>query len=60
MLSPTATVTAPEPIVEDPWDLDMRVVEASYPIPKMLCDTSDNCGSSCSTSACTTSVADPS
>ncbi|GAB2962485.1 FxLD family lanthipeptide [Nonomuraea fastidiosa] len=59
-MPPIATATAPTPVVEDPWDLDMRVVEASIPIPKMLCSTGDGCGSSCSTSACTTNVADPS
>ncbi|TMR90635.1 FxLD family lanthipeptide [Nonomuraea basaltis] len=41
------------------FDLDMRVIEASFPIPVLACDTSDNCGSSCG-GACATNVADPS
>jgi FxLD family lantipeptide len=57
------------PLDEDPFsgvevdaaefDLDLRVVEAAYPIAKLLCDTSDQCGSTCSGSACNTSPNGP-
>ncbi|GAA2862618.1 hypothetical protein GCM10020220_059770 [Nonomuraea rubra] len=33
-MPPTATATTPKPVVEDPWDLDMRVVEAEHPHPQ--------------------------
>lgn len=45
--------------LDDDFDLDMRVIEAAFPIPVLACDTSDNCGSSCG-SSCATNVADPS
>lgn len=55
----TAPAPAPTPAsTEEEWDLDMRVIEASYPIPTLACDTSDNCGASCS-SSCATKAADP-
>ncbi|ABW09525.1 hypothetical protein ACG83_39580 [Frankia sp. R43] len=41
-------------------ELDMRVVESTTRIAIMMCDTSDGCGNSCSTSACNTSSNDPS
>ncbi|WP_239311116.1 MULTISPECIES: FxLD family lanthipeptide [unclassified Frankia] len=41
-------------------ELDMRVVESTTRIVIMMCDTSDGCGQSCSTSACSTSSNDPS
>jgi len=37
---------------DDEFDLDLRVIETAYPIAKLSCDTSDNCGSTCSGSAC--------
>ncbi len=40
-------------------ELDMRVVESTTRIAIMMCDTSDGCGSSCSTSACSTASNDP-
>ena len=43
---------------EDPFDLDMRVVESTTPLVITMCSTSDGCGSSCSTSACTTKASD--
>lgn len=43
---------------EDPFELDMRVVESTTPLVIMMCSTSDGCGSSCSTSACTTKASD--
>ncbi|MEU6789899.1 FxLD family lanthipeptide [Nonomuraea angiospora] len=47
-------------VADEEFELDMRVVEASTPLVIMMCDTSDGCGTSCSTSACTTSSNDPS
>jgi FxLD family lantipeptide len=41
------------------FDLDLRVVEAAFPIAKLLCDTGDGCGSTCSGSACSTSPNGP-
>ena len=53
---------AEEPVVigDEEFELDMRVVEATTPLVIMMCDTSDGCGSTCSTSACNTSSNDPS
>lgn len=47
-------------VTDDEFELDMTVVEATTPIVVMMCDTSDGCGSTCSTSACSTSSNDPS
>ena len=41
------------------FELDMRVVESTTKVVIMMCDTSDGCGSTCSTSACTTASNDP-
>jgi FxLD family lantipeptide len=57
--APSTEKASPEEIPDGEFDLDMRVIEASFPIPVLACDTSDNCGSSCG-SACATNVADPS
>jgi FxLD family lantipeptide len=40
--------------------LDLRIIEAAYPIAKLRCDTDDGCGSTCSGSACTSRANDPS
>lgn len=53
-LDPTGTVA------EEDFELDMRVVEATTSLVVMMCDTGDGCGSTCSTSACSTSSNDPS
>lgn len=45
--------------LEDEFTLDMRVVESTTPLVEMMCSTSDGCGSTCSTSACSTSSNDP-
>jgi FxLD family lantipeptide len=45
--------------VEDDFELDMRVIEAASPLVVMMCSTSDGCGSTCGTSACSTSSYDP-
>jgi len=44
---------------ETEFDLDLRVIEADYPLAKLLCDTSDQCGSTCSGSACNSSAYEP-
>jgi FxLD family lantipeptide len=41
------------------FELDMRVVESTTKLVIMMCDTSDGCGSTCSTSACSTGSNDP-
>jgi FxLD family lantipeptide len=47
-------------VVDDAeFELDMRVVESTTKLVIMMCDTSDGCGSTCSTSACTTFSDDP-
>jgi FxLD family lantipeptide len=46
-------------IGEDEFELDLHVVEAAYPIAKLMCDTSDQCGSTCSGSACNSSANAP-
>ncbi|MFC5721399.1 FxLD family lanthipeptide [Streptomyces gamaensis] len=48
------------PAVADEFTLDVRVVEAGLPVRDLLRDTSDNCGSSCSGTACVSFVGDPS
>lgn len=45
---------------DDEFDLDLRVIETAYPIAKLRCDTSDNCGGTCSGSACNTNANNPS
>lgn len=46
-------------IDEAEFELDMRVVESTTKLVLMTCDTSDGCGSTCSTSACSTGSNDP-
>ncbi|MER6176524.1 FxLD family lanthipeptide [Streptosporangium sp. NPDC001681] len=46
-------------VTDEEFELDMRVVEATTPLVTMMCGTSDGCGSTCSTSACSTSSNDP-
>jgi FxLD family lantipeptide len=41
------------------FELDVRVVEAGLPVHDLMRDTSDNCGSTCSGTACTSYVGDP-
>lgn len=60
MAPPTAVLDAPvEAVTDDDFELDMRVVEATTPLVIMMCSTSDGCGATCSTSACSTSSYDP-
>ena len=44
---------------EEDFELDVRVVEATTPLAAMTCDSSNGCGSTCSTSACSSSSYDP-
>jgi FxLD family lantipeptide len=39
--------------------LDVKVVESARPVPGLMASTSDNCGNSCSGTACNTNVANP-
>jgi FxLD family lantipeptide len=43
-------------VPDEEFTLDVRVVEASQPVSGLLRSTSDNCGSSCSGTACTSFV----
>lgn len=55
-----AVVDDAEGVVDDEeFELDMRVVEAETPLVIMMCDTSNGCGSTCATSACSTASNDP-
>ncbi len=61
----TLALTLDHPELEDSavddaeFELDMRVVESTTRLVIMMCDTSDGCGSTCSTSACSTGSNDP-
>jgi FxLD family lantipeptide len=46
-------------MADDEFELDLRFVELAAPLAIMRCDTSDGCGSTCSTTACNTSSNDP-
>jgi FxLD family lantipeptide len=54
-----ATTAIPTADIEDEFSLDLRVIEAAYPIAKLTCDTSDGCGSTCSGSACNSQANNP-
>jgi FxLD family lantipeptide len=57
----TQTIAAPPAEMTDDseFELDLRVIESAVPYVTMLCDTSDGCGSTCSTSACNSASSDP-
>lgn len=55
----TADVAAAREVTEDDFVLDMRVIESTTPLVITMCDTSDGCGSTCSTSACSSKSSDP-
>ncbi len=60
-MTPTA-LTMPadaETADDDEFTLDMRIIEAVTPLVTMMCDTSDNCGSTCENSACASGSNDP-
>ena len=46
-------------IDDSEFELDLRVVESTTRVVTMLCDTSDGCGNTCSTSACSSQSNDP-
>ncbi|WP_236049951.1 FxLD family lanthipeptide [Paractinoplanes ovalisporus] len=46
-------------MTDDDFELDMTVVESTTPLVIMMCSTSDGCGNTCDTSACSTSAYDP-
>ncbi|GAA3838485.1 hypothetical protein GCM10022243_01200 [Saccharothrix violaceirubra] len=51
---------SPDTAVDDAeFELDMRVVESTTKLVIMMCDTSDGCGDTCNTSACSTGSNDP-
>lgn len=50
-----ATITQ----VDVDFTLDVRVIESGMPVRDLMRDTSDNCGSTCSGTACTSFVGDP-
>lgn len=45
--------------VDVDFTLDIRIIEAGLPVRDLMRDTSDNCGSTCSGTACTSFVGDP-
>jgi FxLD family lantipeptide len=51
--------TGDEWLDDEEFELDLRVVEAATPVAFTMCDTSDGCGDTCSTSACSSSSYDP-
>ncbi|MER6007411.1 MULTISPECIES: FxLD family lanthipeptide [Nonomuraea] len=59
-LDATDVLNPADVAADEEFELDMRVVEATTPLVTMMCATDDGCGTSCSTSACTTSSNDPS
>lgn len=62
-MSPALTVDRPEledSTVDDAeFELDMRVVDSTTRLVIIMCDTSDGCGNTSSTSACSTGSNDP-
>jgi len=62
-MTPTLTLDRMEvedSVVDDAeFEFDLRVVESTTRLVIMMCDTSDGCGSTCSTSACNTASTDP-
>ncbi|WP_019546701.1 FxLD family lanthipeptide [Streptomyces sulphureus] len=60
----TELSSEPPELAELPFDpeeftLDVSVVVAAHPNGKLMCDTSDGCGSTCSGSACNSFTDDP-
>jgi FxLD family lantipeptide len=58
-LDATELVDGSTVVGEEEFVLDMSVVESTTPLVTMMCSTSDGCGSTCGTSACSTSSNDP-
>ncbi|PUB32586.1 FxLD family lantipeptide [Promicromonospora sp. AC04] len=58
-MTPTLALDAPAPtlnlaLLDEDFELDLRVIESTTPLVATMCSTSDGCGSSCENSACTT------
>jgi len=45
--------------IDSEFELDLRVIEDSLPLAKMRCNTDDNCGQTCSGSACNSLTGTP-
>lgn len=58
-ISGAAALTEDMAGLDDEFALDLRVVEACDTAGNLLLSTSDNCGSTCSGTACTTSAGYP-
>jgi FxLD family lantipeptide len=62
-MSPTRTTghaqTLDAVIDDAEFELDMRVVESTTQVALGTCDTSDGCGSTCATTACSTASNNP-
>lgn len=57
--APPLTLEAPplgldSALLDDDFELDLRVIESTTPLVATMCSTSDGCGSSCANSACAT------
>lgn len=48
------TLTLDPGLLDEDFELDLRVIESTTPLVASMCSTSDNCGSSCANSACAT------
>lgn len=59
MSPPAALAPYPIAVADDDFVLDMRVIESTTPLVTMMCDTSDNCGSTCENSTCASGSNDP-
>jgi len=51
-MSPTLTLDPG--LLDEDFELDLRVIESTTPLVATMCSTSNGCGSSCENSACTT------
>jgi FxLD family lantipeptide len=63
-MAPTAGVITAAPaagvdMAEELFTLNVKVIEAAGPVAELLRSTSDNCGSTCSGTACTSFTDDP-
>lgn len=58
-LAATSVESLDTAVDDGEFELDMRVVESTTRLVIMMCDTSDGCGSTCNTSACSTASNDP-
>ena len=61
MPSPASLTAAPASgLADDEFELDLTIIESPAPLADMACDTSDTCGSTCDTTACSSQSYDPS